>query len=91
MSGIVFKRGGVPTAEAPVTAFVPETPCEQAWADLRDGTESADVERIMASIGGWEAWEGREIPYLAFVGAFNGEPEHAQRVLAKRLAAAVTA
>jgi len=45
----------------------------------------------MASIGGWEAWEGREIPYLAFVGAFNGEPEHAQHVLAKRLAAAVTA
>lgn len=63
------------------------TPVERAWADLCDGKENAEVERVMASIGGWEAWADVPLTMLAFTGAFNGEPEHAARCLAR---AAVT-
>jgi hypothetical protein len=74
--------GGEVSGSARRIAFVtPRTPIEQAWADLCDGNENADVERVMASIGGWEAWAETPLPYLCFVGAFNGEPEHATRRL----------
>jgi hypothetical protein len=56
------------------------TPCERAWRDLCDGKPNAEVERVMASIGGWEAWVDSPLTLLAFTGAFFGEPEHAIRV-----------
>jgi muramoyltetrapeptide carboxypeptidase LdcA involved in peptidoglycan recycling len=67
---------------------VHRSPVERAWADLCDCKDNPDVERVMASIGGWGAWAEVELPYLAFVGAFNGEPEHAARILARAAAKA---
>jgi hypothetical protein len=60
-------------ATAPGVAFVaPLTPCERAWADLCDGRENADVERIVTATGGWDAW-GAPVTYRAFTAAFHGD------------------
>jgi hypothetical protein len=82
MTGIVFERPPVadPTDQAVVTVRDDDrTPVEQAWADLCDEKENAEVERVMASIGGWEAWAETPLTLLAFTGAFNGDPAAAMR------------
>jgi hypothetical protein len=59
------------------------TPVERAWADLCDCKDNPDVERVMASIGGWGAWAETPLTLLAFTGAFNGDVSAAERALAK--------
>lgn len=89
MTGIVFERSGATGAEVPPILKMSDqdlTPVERAWRVLCDGKENADVERVMASIGGWEAWADVPLTMLAFTGAFNGEPEHAARCLARAAA-----
>lgn len=54
-----------------------KTPFERTWADFCDGTPNVEVERVMASIGGWDAWADRPISRTAFLAAFNGAPDEA--------------
>lgn len=88
MSALKFSRGTAPKAPAPTVdasvAFIaPETPCERAWAALCDGEWNPDVERVMASLGGWEALgEGASLTYAAFTAAFNGDPDPARLLFA---------
>jgi hypothetical protein len=62
-----------PDAPFELAFIVPGTPCEQAWADLCDETENADVERIVAATGGWEEWAKGSVTIRAFTAAFNGD------------------
>jgi hypothetical protein len=70
----------VPGSGARLLTESDRTPFERAWADLCDGNANADVERTMASVGGWDAWQEKPISRVAFLAAFNGFPDEAMRL-----------
>jgi hypothetical protein len=50
----------------------PTTPCEHAWVDLCEQRDNADVERVIAALGGWEEAGKRQLTYKQFTALYQG-------------------